>query len=872
VWTDPHNDVYSVSVAPGILTVGGSLFVKDITQGGGLLPAGTVVRIDGAGFDLGTTLSADGVAMSPVRFVSTQQMQFTLMGAIELAGKHFHLRNSAGEETDFFASPPSAPEGIDPQGPNPHVIIPWRTQTTQALGYSSGIARQFIGLLNQTTQPVDVRVLTAGVVPISSTLTTIPPGKIVFMDVKPDVTSGTLFISPVPIRMIQYADRPLGNPRVLVTQRPADGAPSPVTVSTPPSIEWNWQIGAPGPVRQTFRIGTQPASAGFTATVSGGDWLTVSPTQGTTSATVSATVSPGSLGPGTYTAFITVTPIVPASLAGFPAQPSVIPVTLNVFDQPRLFAIAGSSAFTVLNGQLTPPLRVSISSNGNPIPFTAKASTTSGANWLSVSPSSATTPAQLTFAADPTGLGPGDYAGALTIEGGGNTLSVPVSLRIFPAVLPIKVNGVLLPFVCEAGAPEPLGGSQFFSAQPATGSVTTSVHTDTGGDWLHTPSVFPDGQSVGVIVSITPSSLAPGTYQGTVTVTSSVNGSAQVPVTLTVIPKPAKPPTVTLSSITITTPVGIASDPQFITLQSPEGPALYNVTMDAPYVGLLADSLRTPATFKVTSTVSVPGVYYANITFSTSGGSVTIPATVNAIASSAFPPVLGATVNAASERSGAITPGEIIAVFGSGVGPAPAGLTLDAQGKVARTLSNTQLLINGIPAPLTYASVDQLNAVVPYEIGTSGTATIQVMSNGQKSETWEVPLAASASAIFTLNATGVGSGAVLNQDNSVNSPSNPASRGTFVQVYATGEGVLSPPGVTGSVTQLDDSKKPVLRVTATIGGIDAPVQFAGSAPTLVAGVLAVNIVIPLDVTPGSAVPVSIKIGDVQSPDVKMAVQ
>ena len=277
-----------------------------------------------------------------------------------------------------------------------------------------------------------------------------------------------------------------------------------------------------------------------------------------------------------------------------------------------------------------------------------------------------------------------------------------------------------------------------------------------------------------------------------------------------------------------------------------------------------SEGFLTPDTLKVSGVKPFPGTYYSKVTFSTSGGSVTIPATLNVTASADLPPVIGAIVNAASMQAGSLAPGEIIAVLGSGIGPAAAGLELDAGGKVRTSLGGTELLINGIPAPLTYASVGQLNASVPYEAGTSGTATVQVVSNGLMSDVWEVPLAPSAPGVFTLSAAGVGRAAVLNDDVSVNSPSNAAQRGTLVQIYATGEGELSPPGVTGGVTADDDVKKPLLEVKVTIGGLPAAVQAAVSAPELIAGVLAVNAIVPLEVTPGPEVPISISVGGIPS--------
>ena len=868
-WTGPQNSVYSVTVVPGEFSIGGTLFVKGVTPGGGLLPSGTVVRIEGAGFDAGTTLSADGIAMSPLRVFGSQAMEFTLAGSTELTGVQFHLRNSAGKEIDFFPALPSVPDGTPPLGTNPHVMIPLRTHTAAALGMAMSIGRQFVGLLNQTTEPVDIRVLTTnGNTPTSSSVITIPAGALQYEEVQGDLFETTWFVSSVPIRMIQFA-KSLNTLQSFVAEPPLETSQPTIRVSTPPSITWNWQIGTAAPIPQSVPISTPGSSGGFTASVSGGDWLTITPQQATTSNVLTATANPQSLGPGTYTATITVTPIVPDSLAGFTAQPSVTAVTLNVSDQQLLYATFGSTSFSLLGGHLTPPLRGTITTNGNPALFTVTASTTSGGPWLSVTPSSATTPAELTFSADPTGLAPGNYAGTLAIVGAGNTLTVPVSFRIFPTTLPIQFNGLPPAFIREAGAPEPQSGAtQSIGVGPATGNVTVAYQTDTGGDWLHTQLFVNAGMAI-VTVSVTPSGLAAGTYHGAVTVISSVNGSGRVPVTLTVVAKPVSPPTVTPTSISITTSAGVMSDLQTLTAHSSSEPDLVNITVaGAGALSLSPASPNTigltPETVNITGTRRLPGAYFGSIVVSNSAGSVTVPTSLFVTASPAVPPVLGAVVNGASMRRGPLAPGEIIAVFGSGIGPAPASLALDSDGKVSTSLGGTQLLINGLPAPLIYASVGQLTAVVPYEAGTSGTATIQTVSNGLKSDIWEVSLAPSAPGILTLDATGVGRAAALNEGYSVNEPSNPVPRGTIVQIYATGEGELSPPGVTGGITADGDLKKPVLDVSVTIGGVNAPVQFAGAAPELIAGVLAVNALVPQEVPPGPEVPISISIGGVAS--------
>jgi uncharacterized protein (TIGR03437 family) len=134
---------------------------------------------------------------------------------------------------------------------------------------------------------------------------------------------------------------------------------------------------------------------------------------------------------------------------------------------------------------------------------------------------------------------------------------------------------------------------------------------------------------------------------------------------------------------------------------------------------------------------------------------------------------------------------------------------------------------------------------------------------GQESGAWDVPVASTAPGIFTIGSTGVGPGAVLNQDSSVNGTSNPAARGSVIQIFATGEGQTSPAGQTGAVTG-SGGGAPVSHVTVTIGGIDAVVQFAGAAPQAVAGLFQVNAVVPQGVPSGSAVPLILSVGGAPS--------
>ncbi len=227
------------------------------------------------------------------------------------------------------------------------------------------------------------------------------------------------------------------------------------------------------------------------------------------------------------------------------------------------------------------------------------------------------------------------------------------------------------------------------------------------------------------------------------------------------------------------------------------------------------------------------------------------------------PFTITAVSNAASSQSGPVSPGEIVTITGTNIGPtAPASLTLDQNGNVSSSIGGVQALFSGIPAPLTYASSSQINAVVPYGIIGLVNPSLQINFQGQLSNTFALQSAPTVPALFTLNASGTGPGAILNQNGTVNSAANPAAKGSYIVLYATGEGQTAPPGVTGKITTVSPTPpltpQPLLSVGVAIGGQSAAVAFYGEAPGIVSGVLQINAQIPATVTSGNlAVQVSI---------------
>jgi uncharacterized protein (TIGR03437 family) len=263
-----------------------------------------------------------------------------------------------------------------------------------------------------------------------------------------------------------------------------------------------------------------------------------------------------------------------------------------------------------------------------------------------------------------------------------------------------------------------------------------------------------------------------------------------------------------------------------------------------------------------------PGTYQGTVTVSSPnlpGGNQVLNVTL-AVAPGAKPAVTQVQ-SAASGRPGSIAPGEILSIFGTNIGPATAqGLELTPEGKVATTLANTQVTFDGVAGALTLVSANQINVIVPYEVAGRATTAVVVTRNGTASDSIEQRVAETAPSIFTQTMTGTGQGAILNQDSSVNSATNPAEKGSVIVIYATGEGQVNPAGVTASVTGTTAPfPMPTASVTVMIGGKEATVVYAGAAPGLVAGALQVNAIVPADVLSGN-VPVVLKIGENNSQD------
>ena len=427
---------------------------------------------------------------------------------------------------------------------------------------------------------------------------------------------------------------------------------------------------------------------------------------------------------------------------------------------------------------------------------------------------------------------------------------------------------------------------------------------DFGGTWL-TVTPASGTTSIGTIqVTAGSSTLPADTYTGQISLSfqNAETPSATIPVRLII----GRSQTLTVSptSLAFTYVLG-GSTPatQQLTLTSTGGSVNFTIgttstggwlgadtssgstgSSSSKFVTVTVDPTKIPAGTQAGSqlqgslSISAPGVLASpitvNVTLAVTAAPIPAPSTIS--------------TSAINNGFGSIAAGELIAIKGTNLGPSspPGGtsFTINQQGGVDSTLAGVQVLFDSIPGTPTFVSPTQINVIVPWEIAGRSSTNMIVTVNGVPSATFPLTVVTVAPGIYTQNATGAGQIAAVNLSPASTSPYNgpagsvypgtstptvPAAPGTYVAIFLTGGGLTSPGSVDGSVNP------PValpLRnwtfgsnvVTATIGGKPATVQYAGAAPTLITGVVQVNLQVPLGVT-GNALPVVITIDGVQTP-------
>ena len=636
---------------------------------------------------------------------------------------------------------------------------------------------------------------------------------------------------------------------------------NPILTASSTGLTFNYQRGRDLPSAQIVNVGSTGAPFNysiFTETLTGSGYVAINVTSGTTPGSFAVSMVPSVLAsglPGNYSARIAIT------APGAANSPLIIPLTLVLSDGPLVNVSQPSLAFNFQGGGALPaPQFLSLTSTGDPVNLAVSSTSTGG--WLTVGPSTTATPANVTVQVNPLGLLPGVYNGAITITSAAQNspITIPVTLTVSAGTL--TASPASLTFLQAQGGNTP--PSQTIAVASNGPSLAYSATANSAiGSWL---SVTPSASATpgAVTVSVNGAGLAAGTYMGTVTVTSTgaANSPLNIPVTLTIGAQQtigAAPSTVAFSyQLGAATPAT-----QTVALSSTGAAVAFVASSSATWLTATPASGTVPTalTLAVNPTGLTAGTYNGTVTITAPGASnspqtVAVSLTVTALAF----PAISAVGNGASFLPGPIAPGELISIVGANLGPAtPASFVLNAVGLVDPTLSDTQVLFDNLPGTVLYTSQTQVNVIVPYDVYGRISVRMTVIYRGQVSSILELRVADSAPGIFAVG--GSTQGAMVNQNGTINTVNNPAPRDTVITVYLTGEGQTTPGGQDGRVTPRDGTllKRPLLPVTATIGGMPAVVEYAGAAPGIVSGVMQANLRIPANAPVGNQ-PVVITVG------------
>jgi len=243
-----------------------------------------------------------------------------------------------------------------------------------------------------------------------------------------------------------------------------------------------------------------------------------------------------------------------------------------------------------------------------------------------------------------------------------------------------------------------------------------------------------------------------------------------------------------------------------------------------------------------------------------------------------------AVVNAATYQAGVpVAQGGLAAMFGSGLA---AGSATQNGAPWPAILMQRQIVFNdSIPAPIYFMSPTQANFQVPSlaPLGTDRIA-VRLSDTGELVAGGSLIVSSASPGLFTASQDGRGQAAARNQDNSLNSSSNPALKGSTISLYGTGQGQVSPPVPDGTAAPslplsntvavaTSDSKSCATTqpsMCVLMGSSFGAIQFSGLAPGFI-GLWQINVQIPQDVTAGN-VPVRVLINGTPSNAVTVAVR
>lgn len=574
-FTGLNGESYSIAGKNGTLTIGGSVSVTNVIPGGGVVPAGTTVRLLGTGFTAQTRVDVNEAALGSQRFVSSTEIDFTLTSSIDLTGRRFRVRNPDNSEAVYYSYLRAVAVGSSTRAllNACHPLYPNGSSTSAGLVLPAPPANGFVAValrnMGQSNSSVQLDLVSSAGTGIGTSSVSIPGAgqfmrtvQELFGNVPAGASVRITASAPVQALGLRGDDSTGAVTAFLPGAAPLINAGT-LTVS-PTSLTFD------GSSTKTVTVGSTGSALSFTASTNAA-WLSVTPSSGQTPATLNVTANASGLSAGTYTGTVTVAP------------GQSVAVTLNVA---QAAALTVSPASLTFDGTGTRTLTVG--STGAALSFTAS----TNAAWLSVTPSTGQTPATLTVTANTAGLASGTYTGTVTVAPG---QSVAVTLNVGPS-----------PTLTVSPASLIFDGSGTKTVTIGSTGAALAFTASTNAAWLSvTPST---GQTPATLtVTANAAGLAPGSYTGAVTVAP----GQSVAVTLNV--AVAGSLTVSPSSLTFDGP-----GTKTVSVTSSGTPLSFTASSNAAWLTVTPSSGQTPATLNVAASAAglSPGIYTGTVTVS----------------------------------------------------------------------------------------------------------------------------------------------------------------------------------------------------------------------------------------------------------------
>jgi len=240
------------------------------------------------------------------------------------------------------------------------------------------------------------------------------------------------------------------------------------------------------------------------------------------------------------------------------------------------------------------------------------------------------------------------------------------------------------------------------------------------------------------------------------------------------------------------------------------------------------------------------------VVLTTSGVTVLAPNYDAAVA----PPVISAVVNAA-DGTKPVAPGGLISIYGSNMA---ATNVATSTVPLPTAMGQSCLVINGMLTPLIFVSPTQINAQLPSRA--NGSATLTIHTPGGISDNFNFSVNATAPSVFQTGVAGpqTGLATIVRADNGqLVTPTNPIHSGDTIIIYLTGMGATSPAVDDGMPAPSTPLASALASPSVTLGGAALSVYWAGLVPGSV-GLYQINATVPLHPTQGLDIPLTITQG------------